>query len=90
MRKTYTSAEVKNRWNRQHYDRMQIIVPEGAGAEVKAAAERHGQSVSAYIRSLIIRDNDPEDVKNLRGGGVADDWENLKRAHAILAAMGTE
>lgn len=70
-RKTYTSCEVKDRWNREHYDRVAITVPKGARDEVQAAAAAHGQSVSAYIRSLIIRDNaeKPETTRNLRGGG---------------------
>ena len=33
-RKTYTSPEVKDRWNREHYDRIGINVPIGAREEV--------------------------------------------------------
>ena len=77
MRKTTTSAEVKNRWNREHYDRLQVVVPAGAADEIRAAAAKHGQSVSAYIRSLIIRDNALEDVRELTGGG------SLKPGNAV-------
>lgn len=71
MHRTYTSPEVKNRWNSEHYDRIEITVPKGARAELQAAAKRHGQSVAAYIRTLVISDNaeNPEDTQFLRGGG---------------------
>lgn len=88
MRKTTTSAEVKNRWNREHYDRLQVIVPAGAADEIRAAAAKHGQSVSAYIRTLIIRDNALEDVRELTGGEVAEAWERRRRD--VIAALGIE
>lgn len=71
MHRTYTSPEVKNRWNSEHYDRIEITVPKGARAELQAAAASHGQSVAAYIRALVIRDNaeNPENTRFLRGGG---------------------
>ena len=70
-RKTYTSPEVKDRWNREHYDRIGINVPIGAREEVQAVAESKGMSVAAYIRALIIRDTEenPESTRILRGGG---------------------
>lgn len=79
MHRTYTSPEVKNRWNQEHYDRVELTLPKGAKAELKAAAERHGQTVAAYVRSLVIRDNAdfPQDIAILTGGGVADRWESL-------------
>lgn len=88
-RKTYTSPEVKDRWNREHYDRVLITVPKGARDELRAAAERRGQSVSAYIRALIIRDNaeNPENTSLLRGGGDSD-FERLKdRCLHMLGAV---
>ena len=53
-RKTYTAPEVKNRWNREHYDRIGIMVPIGAKDEIAKVAEAQGMSVSAYIRALIM------------------------------------
>lgn len=75
-RKTYTSPEVKDRWNRAHYDRIGFNVPIGARAEVQAIAEARGMSVAAYIRALIIRDTaeNPDSTRILRGGGVLDSW----------------
>ena len=92
-RKTYTSPEVKARWNAAHYDRIQIYVPIGAREELQAIAAEHGQSVSAYIRALVIRDTaeTPEKSHILRGGGVAECWERtVSAAHAakILDALG--
>lgn len=81
MHRTTTSAEVKNRWNAAHYDRVVITVPIGARDEIQAAAKRHGMSVAAYIRMLVIHDNaeNPENTRILRGGGVSDAWEELIR-----------
>lgn len=74
-RKTYTSWEVKNRWNRKHYENVNVLVTIGAKDEIKAIAESRGMSVSAYIRHLIIKDNPlepekPDILPILRGGGV--------------------
>lgn len=79
MHRTTTSAEVKNRWNAAHYDRIVITVPIGARDEIKAAAAAHGLSVAAYIRMLVIHDTaeNPENTRFLRGGGVAEAWESL-------------
>ena len=74
-RKTYTSSEVKDRWNRKHYDRVIFHTPAGAREEIKRAAEARGMSLSAYIRALVIRDTAPDETPTLRGGGVAERWE---------------
>jgi hypothetical protein len=92
-RKTYTSPAVKNRWNREHYDRAVINLPSGGRAELQSIAAAKGMSVSAYIRHLIIADNAemPESTHILRGGGVLDSWErSVSAAHAakILDALG--
>jgi hypothetical protein len=73
-RKTYTSTAVKNRWNQKHYDVVRFHVPKGALEEIHKIAERHGMSIAAYMRHLIIADN-PETQENgdimpiLRTGG---------------------
>lgn len=79
-RRTYTSPEVKNRWNAKHYDRIQLNAPKGSADELKYLAELRGMSVSAYIRHLVIADNseNPENTRFLRGGGVADLYEAMK------------
>lgn len=79
MHRTYTSPEVKNRWNAEHYDRIVISVPKGARAEIQSAAAARGQSVAAYIRALILRDcaENGANTPLLGGGGVAERWEAL-------------
>ena len=69
-RKTYTSPEVKNRWNAAHYDRVAIVIPKGGADELRRIAEEKGMSVSAYIRALVIRDcaDEPEKVHVIGGG----------------------
>ena len=69
MRRTYTSPEVKDRWNREHYDRIGIYVPIGSRTEIQHAAAARGMSVGEYIRHLIIADTDPAESPILRGGG---------------------
>jgi hypothetical protein len=72
-RKTYTSPAVKDRWNRAHYDRLELRVYKGGRAEVQALADDAGLSVSEYIR-LAIKEKAEKDGKAdtlviLRGGG---------------------
>ena len=62
-RKTYTSPEVKDRWNRAHYDRIGLTVYKGGRAEVQALADDAGLSVSEYIR-LAIKEKAEKDGKS--------------------------
>lgn len=80
-RKTYTSCEVKNRWNAEHYDRAIINLPKGGADELRAIAAAKGMTMSGYIRHLIISDNreSPELTENIRGGGVVDNWRRMQR-----------
>lgn len=48
-----TSAAVKNKWNRENYDRIEIIVPKGDKPRIKAHAESRGESVNAFINRAI-------------------------------------
>lgn len=77
-RKTHTSSEVKDRWNRSHYDQIMIRVPIGAREEIQRVADARGMSVAAYIRHLILTDTEknPESTHFLRGGGVLtpEEW----------------
>ena len=80
-RKTTTSCEVKDRWNREHYDKVTFRTPTGGAEELRKIAESRGMSVAAYLRHLVIADNaqNPESTCFLRGGGVADAWEREER-----------
>lgn len=65
-RRTYTSSEVKDRWNRNHYEQVLFRVGIGGKAAIKAVAELRGCSVAEYIRGLIIAD-----AKNLGNGDIS-------------------
>lgn len=45
------------KWNdanmKERYDRVQLVLPKGRKAELQEIAERHNQSVNAFILSLI-------------------------------------
>lgn len=70
-RKTYTSPEVKNRWNKKHYETVSVLVPIGSKEEVQQLAEELGMSTSAYIRHLVLEDarRRGREAATLRGGG---------------------
>lgn len=65
-RRTYTSSEVKDSWNRKHYEQILFRVGIGGKAAIKALAELRGCSVAEYIRGLIIAD-----AKNLGNGDIS-------------------
>lgn len=48
-----TSAAVKNKWNRENYDRIEIMVQKGRKEQIKAHAEGRGESVNAFINRAI-------------------------------------
>lgn len=50
-----TSAEAKNRYNSKAYDRIVVVVAKGRKDIIKAAAERAGLSLNAYIVKAIDR-----------------------------------
>lgn len=73
MRKTTTSTEVKDRWNREHYDKVTFRTGLGGSAAIRAMAEYHGMSMAEYLRHLVIADaiqaEKPEISAILGGGG---------------------
>lgn len=71
-RRTYTSSEVKDRWNREHYEQIMFRVGIGGKSAIKAVAELRGCSVAEYIRGLIIADAKSignGDISAILGGG---------------------
>lgn len=73
MRRTRTSAEVKDRYNRKHYEQLTIRTAKGGRAAIQELADFHGLSMTAYIRHLVIADGErhgkPEISAILGGGG---------------------
>ena len=73
MRRTKTSCEVKDRYNRRHYEQVILRTAKGGRAAIQQLAELHGLSVSAYIRHLVIADgerNGIADISAALGGGL--------------------
>ena len=71
-RKTYTSCEVKDRWNAAHYDKITFRTGKGGKEAIAAMAELRGMSVAAYIRHLVIADANTtgnNDISAILGGG---------------------
>lgn len=50
-----TSSEVKDRYNRKAYDEIKLRVHKGRKADLQAAADKAGLSLSAYIVKAVER-----------------------------------
>ena len=48
-------TRAKNKYNRNHYDRINVIVPIGDRDVIRAVAEMNGVSMNEYICRLIYR-----------------------------------
>lgn len=51
-----TSAAVKNRWNKNNYDRILLVIPKGKKEHLEHRAEETGESVNGYLNRLIRTD----------------------------------
>lgn len=74
MRRTKTSSEVKDRYNRKHYEQLTIRTAHGGRAAIQELAELHGMSMTQYIRHLVIADGQKlgkDDISAILGGGGA-------------------
>lgn len=79
-RRTYTSPEVKDRYNRKHYEQVLLRVAKGGRETVQELAELRGLSVSAYVRHLIIRDAETlgkGDISAIIGGGGVTNYDQV-------------
>lgn len=45
----YTSPEVKNRWNKNNYDRVAVMLPKGMKERLKATCEKDGISMNSIF-----------------------------------------
>ena len=54
--KKFDKIAYNNQFNANAYDRINLTVPKGKKDEIKAHAERKGESVNAYIWRLIQED----------------------------------
>ena len=46
-----TSSAVKNKWNKENYDRIELVIPKGDKEKIKVAADASGESVNGYIKT---------------------------------------
>ena len=53
VRKHTTSAEVRNRWNAKHYDRINVTLPKGYGELFKDYCDERGVTMNALLTSII-------------------------------------
>lgn len=88
-RKTHTSCEVKDRWNRNHYDSILIRTGKGGREAIQAMADFHGLSVAAYVRHLIIADAESHGKGGISailggGGNIGDFLETLEGQLTIV------
>jgi predicted HicB family RNase H-like nuclease len=52
----FDKVAYNNQFNAQAYDRINLTVPKGEKARIKAHAEARGESVNGYINRLIEED----------------------------------
>ena len=48
-----TSSSVKNRYRDKTYDRVELVLPKGHKAEIKAAADAVNESVNSFITTAV-------------------------------------
>lgn len=63
-RRTHTSTEVKDRYNRKAYDSLILRTRKGGRMIVQAYATAKGYSVNGYIQHLIIADMRADGIQN--------------------------
>lgn len=52
-KKPFNQTEYMNAFNREHYDILQVVVPKGEKARLKAHAKEKGMSLSAWVSQAI-------------------------------------
>lgn len=50
-------TEYKNNFGREHYERINLVVPKGMKDIIKALASSKGMSVNAYMQALSEKTN---------------------------------
>ena len=55
MPRKYTEAQKKSalKWDSTNLDRVSVALPKGKKEEIKKVAEKHGESVNAFINRVI-------------------------------------
>ena len=54
MREGFNQIKYQNEFNKQRYDRINLMVPKGKKDELKQAASKQGISVNEYINRMLF------------------------------------
>lgn len=57
-------TEYKNQWQKENVDRVNLTIPKGRKAEIKAHAEAHGKSLNGYINEAINEKMERDESEN--------------------------
>ncbi len=47
------STKAKNKYNAANYDNLRIVVPKGKKEQIKAFAEKQGESINGFVNRCI-------------------------------------
>ena len=53
VRKRTTSSIVRNKWNANHYDRINVTIPKGYKAMFEEFCEERGTTMNSLLRASI-------------------------------------
>lgn len=56
-------TEYKNKWQSENCERISLVVKKGRKDEIKAAAEKQGQSLNGYIVNAIDEKMERDNTK---------------------------
>ncbi len=58
----FDSIKYSNNFNKEHYDRINLIMPKGEKEVIQQHAKASGQSVSEYIRQAVSERMEKETI----------------------------
>ena len=53
VKKEFNETKYNNDYKRDHYDRLNFLMPKGTKERIKAAADKNGVASSEYVRQAI-------------------------------------
>ena len=85
-------TKANNRWNAKAYDRVNLTMPQGRKAEIKAHAEARGESTNGFINRSISGtiERDISGIAPVSSAPIGDMLcaEALKAIHKIVRTTG--
>lgn len=64
MATSKAQQKATNKWIAKTYDRINLTVPKGKQADIKAHAEQNGESVNGFINRAIDETMERDNAKN--------------------------